>query len=169
MSINSIENAVRYSQELDKMFAQKSATGFFADNALKTKFVGAKTVIIPDIDFQGLADYDRDTGFTRGAITVSNTSYTMKMDRARSLQIDREDLDETGVAKSCIHYTVNKGYKLFIKANLALYLVDKGNKRLIRLCGIAVYGVSACCGKTCKLGYNVGITLGYNLGANVFA
>ncbi len=98
MSVNSIENAKRYSDELDKMFAQKSATGFFADNALATKFVGAKTVIIPDINFQGLADYDRDTGFTRGAITVSNTSYTMAMDRARSLQIDREDMDETGIA-----------------------------------------------------------------------
>ena len=56
MSINSIENATKYSNELDKMFAQKSATGFFADNALATKFVGAKTVIIPDVDFQGLAD-----------------------------------------------------------------------------------------------------------------
>lgn len=98
MSINSIENATKYSNELDKMFAQKSATGFFADNALATKFVGAKTVIIPDVDFQGLADYDRDTGFTKGAITVANTSYTMKMDRARSLQIDREDMSETGIA-----------------------------------------------------------------------
>ena len=98
MSINSIENATRYSTELDKMFAQMSATGFFADNALAAKFVGAKTVIIPDVDFQGLADYDRDTGFTKGAITVANTSYTMAMDRARSLQIDREDMSETGIA-----------------------------------------------------------------------
>ncbi len=98
MPINSIENTTRYTAELDKMFAQKSATGFFADNALATKFVGAKTVIIPDVNFQGLADYDRDTGFSRGAITVSNSSYTMAMDRARSLQIDREDMDETGIA-----------------------------------------------------------------------
>ncbi len=98
MSINNLENASVYSEELDRLFTQKSATGFFADNAFGARFVGAKTVIVPDIDFSGLADYDRDTGFTRGAITVSNTSYTMKMDRARSLQIDREDLDETGVA-----------------------------------------------------------------------
>lgn len=98
MSINSLETATRYSLELDKLFSQKSATGFFADNTFGKKFVGAKTVIIPDINFQGLADYNRDTGFTRGAITVSNTSYTMQMDRARSLQIDREDMDETGVA-----------------------------------------------------------------------
>ena len=98
MSINTLENANVYSEELDRLFTQKSATGFFADNAFGARFVGAKTVIVPDIDFSGLADYDRDTGFTRGAITVSNTSYTMKMDRARSLQIDREDLDETGIA-----------------------------------------------------------------------
>ena len=98
MSINSIENATRYSNELDKMFEQKSAVGFFADNALATKFVGAKTVIVPDIDFYGLADYDRDTGFAKGALTVSNTSYTMSMDRARSLQIAREDMSETGIA-----------------------------------------------------------------------
>ncbi len=98
MSINSIENATRYSNELDKMFEQKSAVGFFADNTLATKFVGAKTVIIPDIDFYGLTNYDRDTGFSKGAITVANTSYTMSMDRARSLQIDREDMDETGIA-----------------------------------------------------------------------
>lgn len=98
MSINSIENATRYSNELDKMFEQKSAVGFFADNALATKFVGAKTVIVPDIDFYGLSDYDRDEGFARGAITVTNTSYTMSMDRARSLQIDREDMSETGIA-----------------------------------------------------------------------
>ena len=52
MAINSIENATKYSSELDKMFAQKSATGFFADNALATKFVGAKTVIIPDVDLR---------------------------------------------------------------------------------------------------------------------
>ncbi len=98
MPINSLETASRYSEELDQLFAQKSVTGFFADNALATKFVGAKTVIIPEVDFQGLADYDRDTGFSRGSISVSNTSYTMSMDRARSLQIDREDMDETGIA-----------------------------------------------------------------------
>ncbi len=98
MPINSLETASRYSEELDTLFAQKSVTGFFADNALATKFVGAKTVIIPEVDFQGLADYDRDTGFSRGSISVSNTSYTMSMDRARSLQIDREDMDETGIA-----------------------------------------------------------------------
>ncbi len=98
MSINSIASAEVYTSELDKMFEAKSATAFFADNALRTRFVGAKTVIIPDIDFEGLVSYDRASGFQNGAVTVSNTSYTMSMDRARSLQIDREDMDESGIA-----------------------------------------------------------------------
>ncbi|MFQ8954188.1 MAG: hypothetical protein ACLR56_14990 [Oscillospiraceae bacterium] len=46
--------------------SHRKALPVFADNALAAKFVGAKTVIIPDVDFQGLADYDRDTGFTKG-------------------------------------------------------------------------------------------------------
>ena len=98
MSINTILTATKYSDALDKAFVQKSVTSFFADNALRTKFVGAKTVIIPDIDFAGLVDYDRDSGFARGALTVANTPFTMEMDRARSIQIDREDEDETGIA-----------------------------------------------------------------------
>ncbi len=98
MAINTILNAEKYSDALDQVFVSKSATSFFKDNALRTKFVGAKTVIIPDIDFAGLVDYDRDTGFARGAFTVANTPYTMEMDRARSIMIDREDMDETGIA-----------------------------------------------------------------------
>jgi len=45
-----------------------------------------------------LADYDRDTGFIRGAITVAQQPFTMSRDRGRSLEIDREDLDETGAS-----------------------------------------------------------------------
>ena len=54
--------------------------------------------MIPDVDFVGLVDYDRDTGFARGSMTINHTSYTLTQDRARSIQIDREDMDETGVA-----------------------------------------------------------------------
>lgn len=98
MPINTILTASKYSEALDKTFVQKSATSFFADNVLRAKFVGAKSVIIPDVDFAGLVDYDRDSGFARGAMTINQETYTMAMDRARSIQIDREDEDETGIA-----------------------------------------------------------------------
>ena len=98
MPINSIEYATKLSGELDKIYEQKAVTGFLADNVLRAQFVGAKTVKIPDLDFVGLVDYDRDNGFNRSKMTVANIPFTMDMDRGRSIQIDREDLDESGVS-----------------------------------------------------------------------
>lgn len=98
MAINTLEFNAKLTGELDKTLVQEAQTSFFADNVMKAKFVGAKTVLIPDMDMQGLGNYDRDDGFVTGAVTVSNESYTMAMDRGRSFQLDREDEDETGVA-----------------------------------------------------------------------
>lgn len=98
MAINTIAYASKFTEELDKMYIQDSVTGFFTDNALRAKFVGAKTVIVSDVDMQGLADYDRDSGFIRGAINVTQQPFTMTRDRGRSLEIDREDNDESSAS-----------------------------------------------------------------------
>ena len=98
MAINTLAFAEKMTEELDRAVVQRSVTGFLADNALRSKFVGARTVLIPDVDMQGLGNYDRDDGFVTGALTVSSESYTMAMDRGRSFQLDREDNDETGIA-----------------------------------------------------------------------
>ena len=98
MAINTLAFCEKLSGELDKALIQKSVTSFLADNALRAKFVGAKTVLLPDIDFQGLGDYDRDEGFVRGSVTVAHTPHNLTMDRARTFSIDREDMDETGIA-----------------------------------------------------------------------
>ncbi|HIZ20665.1 MAG TPA: hypothetical protein H9674_07380 [Firmicutes bacterium] len=97
MAINTINLASKMTGDLDKAVVQKAMTGFFADNALRAKFVGAATVLVPSMEFSGLGSYDRDEGFTRGAITVTNESYTLSMDRARSFQLDAQDCDEIGV------------------------------------------------------------------------
>ncbi|HIW74471.1 MAG TPA: hypothetical protein H9684_09110 [Firmicutes bacterium] len=97
MAINTINLASKMTGALDKAVVQKAVTGFFADNALRAKFVGAATVLVPSMEFSGLGSYDRDEGFTRGAITVTNESYTLSMDRARSFQLDAQDCDEIGV------------------------------------------------------------------------
>lgn len=96
---NSIAFATAMTGELDRAVVQKPVTGFLADNGLKAKFVGAKTVIIPELSVSGLGDYDRDSGFVNGTITVSNTPVVLSMDRGRSFQLDREDNDETGIAE----------------------------------------------------------------------
>lgn len=161
MSINSIENAARYSEELDRLFAQRSATGFFADNALAAKFVGAKTVIIPDVDFQGLADYDRDTGFSRGAITVSNTSYTMAMDRARSLQIDREDMDETGIA-SLAGTILGEYVRTKVVPECDAYVISKLAGLAASRSNLVNGSVSAPYAALCELIQSVQETVGYD-------
>ena len=98
MAINTLEFCEKLTGELDKLFVQGPVTGFFTDNVLRSKFVGAKTVLLPEMELSGLGDYDRDTGFIKGTVTVSNRPYTLAMDRARSFQLDREDEDETGIA-----------------------------------------------------------------------
>lgn len=98
MAINSLEFASEFTSALDKKVVQGSVTGFFADNNFKAKFVGAKTVIIPDVDFVGLADYDHDNGFKKSGVKVENAAYTLTKDRGVQLQLDREDMDETGIA-----------------------------------------------------------------------
>lgn len=99
MSINNEAFATKFTGELDKILCSKTAVGFMTDNALRAKFVGAKTVKLPSISMQGLGDYDRDTGFIKGSVNVTNTAYTMQQDRARTFSIDREDMDETGIAE----------------------------------------------------------------------
>ena len=99
MAINSLDFQSKLTGELDKELVSSSVVGFFADNIMRQKFVGAKNVLIPDLELQGLAAYDRDSGFTQGSVTVDQKTYTLTQDRARTFSIDREDMDEVGVAE----------------------------------------------------------------------
>lgn len=135
MAINSLETAKRYTDALDKAVLQKAVTGFFADNVFKARFAGAKTVIMPDISFVGLADYNRDSGFSLAGTTISNTSYTLTKDRGRKLQIDREDMDETGVAdlagqilSEYVRTQVAPEMDAYILSKLAKVASDKSHK-----------------------------------------
>ena len=98
MSLNLDSISLKMTDELDKAVVQKPVTGFLADNNLRGKFVGTKTVMIPEMNVSGLGDYDRDTGFVSGTVSVSAKPFTLTMDRGRSFQLDREDNDESGIA-----------------------------------------------------------------------
>ncbi|MBE6764016.1 MAG: hypothetical protein E7553_06690 [Ruminococcaceae bacterium] len=98
-TINSLEFRTTMTDQLEKALVQGSTVGVFEDNALRTKFVGAKTVLIPTMDMSSLGDYDRNNGFVAGSIAVQSEPFTLEQDRARSFQLDREDNDETGIAE----------------------------------------------------------------------
>ena len=95
---NLIQLAEKMTSELDKAVVQKPVTGFLADNNLRGKFVGAKTIMIPEMNLSGLGDYDRETGFVNGTVSVSASPFTLQMDRGRSFHLDSQDNDESGVA-----------------------------------------------------------------------
>lgn len=96
--LNSLQFRETLTNELDKALVQKSVTASFLDNSFGSKFVGTKTVLIPDIDFVGLGDYDRAEGFPEGGITVEQKPYTLTQERARRFYVDRMDMDEVGIA-----------------------------------------------------------------------
>ena len=98
MSLNLESISIKMTDELDRAVVQKPVTGFLADNNMRGKFVGTKTVMIPEMNVSGLGDYDRDTGFVNGTVSVTAKPFTLTMDRGRSFQLDREDNDESGIA-----------------------------------------------------------------------
>ena len=94
MSLNLESISIKMTDELDQAVVQKPVTGFMADNNLRGKFVGTKTVMIPEMNISGLGDYDRDTGFVTGTVSVTAKPFTLAMDRGRSFQLDLNRIPE---------------------------------------------------------------------------
>ena len=97
-NINTVTLSETMTADLERALSQKSVTGILSDNGLKPKFMGNGIVIVPELDMSAMGDYDRDTGFVQGAVTISRTPYQLSQDRGRSFQLDREDNDESGIA-----------------------------------------------------------------------
>ncbi len=95
---NTINNASKYASELDKMIVQESKTGFMADGKFKAKFKGAKTVYLPQLDFDGLGDYDRATGYSKGDTNFNYVSYELTKERSKQIVIDAQEADESGIS-----------------------------------------------------------------------
>lgn len=95
MPINTLEYAKLFQTELDKQVVQLATTGWMEANAGQVKYSGGNEIKIPDIVVQGLADYDRDTGFNRGAVTYKYQTHALTMDRGRTFSLDAMDVDET--------------------------------------------------------------------------
>lgn len=133
---NTISYASKYAPELDKMIVQEAKTGFLADGAFKARFTGARTVLLPEIDFDGLGDYDRVDGYSKGGITLEHKPYTLSMERSKQLNIDAQDADESGVpslvGKVVGEYTrtkVNPEIDAYVLSTLYAVAKEKGNTK----------------------------------------
>ncbi|MBR3795338.1 MAG: hypothetical protein IKK34_04840 [Clostridia bacterium] len=94
---NMIEKVALIQKSLDLAMIQGAVTGFMEANALDVKYNGGAEVKIPSIAMDGLANYDRATGFVDGDVTLAYQTMTMTQDRGRGFTIDENDVDESGV------------------------------------------------------------------------
>lgn len=100
MAVNTIEAAKIFSQALDQQMLEGATSGWMEENAGQVKYSGGNEVKIPKLSVSGLADYDRDSGYNQGAVTLSYQTKTMTMDRGRQFMLDSIDVDETNFVTS---------------------------------------------------------------------
>jgi hypothetical protein len=80
--------------ELDKQVREGATSGFMEDNAGKVIYHGGKEVKLPTISLKGLADYDRDEGYSDGAVTFAYQTVQLSKDRGRRFRLDSVDVNE---------------------------------------------------------------------------
>lgn len=95
MSINTLATATLFMQQLDLVAVQTALTGWMDANAGQVKYTGGAEVKIPKMSLQGMANYDREKGYTQGAVTLEYETRKMTQDRGRLFTLDAMDVDET--------------------------------------------------------------------------
>ncbi|MDY5738684.1 MAG: hypothetical protein SPK45_01910 [Anaerovoracaceae bacterium] len=89
-----------YVKLLDEVYKKASCTAIL-DGApeLATQGANADELIIPKIDMDGLADYDRANGYLAGSVKLTNETVKCNFDRGRKFTVDAVDnIDTAGLA-----------------------------------------------------------------------
>lgn len=92
---NLIEYATIFQTELDKAAVEQSTSGWMELNDKLVKYNGGSEVKIPKLDLDGLADYDRQTGFVDGSVDLTWQTKTMTMDRGRKFTLDEHEVNDS--------------------------------------------------------------------------
>jgi len=92
---NTIAYAQIFQKTLDELAVQEATTGWMEANAGQVIYNGGNTVKLPKVSMNGMADYDRDGGFVKGAVTLAYETLTFSQDRGRKFVLDSMDVDET--------------------------------------------------------------------------
>ena len=95
---NTIELFKKNAPELlDKIYKAESTTSDFDINgALVQAGKNANEIIVPVLDMDGLGDYDRNSGYIDGDVSLTNETKKFNYERGRKLKTDTIDNEETG-------------------------------------------------------------------------
>ena len=93
---NTIELAKKYIAMLDEVYKNASLTAKL-DGApeLAQQGANANELIVPMLDMQGLGDYNRNSGYASGNVTMTNETVKCNFDRGRMFTVDSMDNAET--------------------------------------------------------------------------
>lgn len=100
MAINTIEAAKIFMAALDRQLIEGATSGWMEANAGQVIYNGGSEIKLPKLSVSGLADYDRDSGYNQGAVSLSYETKTMTMDRGRQFLLDAMQVNETNFVAS---------------------------------------------------------------------
>ena len=88
------------SETLDEVYKISSLTAVLDGSSdLVKQGANANELIIPKMSVQGLADYDKASGYVSGDVTLTNETVQCNFDRGRMFTVDAmDDLETAGVA-----------------------------------------------------------------------
>lgn len=93
---NAITKFKKYIDKLDEVYQLASLTACLdSDNTLAQAGANANEIIIPKLSMDGLADYDRNSGYVNGDVSFTNETATFNYDRGRKFNVDNMDNEET--------------------------------------------------------------------------
>ena len=97
---NNITFFKKYVPLLDEVYKEAALTTVLdSDTSLAQAGANANEIIIPKIDMDGLGDYDRNSGYTNGDVTLTNETVKFNYERGRMFSVDAMDDEETaGIA-----------------------------------------------------------------------
>lgn len=92
---NAIQYAAVFQSELDKAAAEQATSGWMELNDKLVKYSGGAEVKIPKLTVEGLADYNKQSGFVDGSVNLTWQTKEMTMDRGRKFTLDESEVDQT--------------------------------------------------------------------------
>lgn len=90
---NTLQYSSVFQTELDKAAVEQLTSGWMEPNESLVKYTGGKTVKVPMMDMDGLADYSN--GFTDGDIELKWQDLEFAMDRGRRFSLDEHEVNDT--------------------------------------------------------------------------
>lgn len=93
---NNISLAKNYTDLLDEAYKKASVTAdLVSDATMMRAGANANEILYPQVDVTGLGDYDRNSGYTDGSVSVVWKTTQFNYDRGTKLSVDTMDDEET--------------------------------------------------------------------------